>query len=89
VVAAASGQVSELVSSAGAGLVCPPEDATAVADAIRRLAGDDELAREMGENGRRYAEQHLSRVAMVDRLQREIERLLERQSVALEPATSS
>ena len=88
VVAAAAGQVSELVSSSRAGIVCPPEDASAVADAIRRIAADDDAAAEMGAHGRRYVEENLSRVAMVDRLEHEIDRLLDRPSPALAPATS-
>jgi putative colanic acid biosynthesis glycosyltransferase WcaI len=76
VVAAASGQVSELVASAGAGIVCPPEDAPAVADAIRRLAADEDAARRLGECGRRHVEENLSRLAMVDRLDGELRELL-------------
>ena len=89
VVAAAAGQVSELVSSAEAGIVCPPEDAAAVAAAIRRLASDDDEARRMGDNGRRYVEQNLSREAMVDRLERELETIVDTPAPpALEPAPS-
>jgi colanic acid biosynthesis glycosyl transferase WcaI len=77
VIAAAAGQVAELVSSTGAGLVCPPENSHAVAEAIRFMAGDPIEAREMGERGRRYVEENLSRVAMVDRLEHELRVLLE------------
>jgi glycosyltransferase involved in cell wall biosynthesis len=89
VVAAAAGQVSELVSSAEAGIVCPPEDAAAVAAAVQRLASDGDAARRMGQNGRRYVEQNLSREVMVDQLERELERLLGTPARTLEPATSS
>ena len=77
VVAAAAGQVAELVSETSAGLVCPPENSHAVAEAIRFLAGDPIEARAMGERGRRYVEENLSRVAMVDRLERELLALLD------------
>jgi glycosyltransferase involved in cell wall biosynthesis len=76
VVAAAAGQVATLVNVVGAGIVCPPEDATAVADAIRKLTSDEEAARRMGQIGRRHVEQTLSRVAMVDTLEGEIKGLL-------------
>ncbi|HEX8743017.1 MAG TPA: glycosyltransferase [Thermoleophilaceae bacterium] len=90
VVAAASGQVSELISSTGAGIACPPEDSRAVADAIRRLDSDPEAALEMGRRGRRYVEENLSRVAMVDNLERELRSLLEaRAPRQLEPVASA
>jgi glycosyltransferase involved in cell wall biosynthesis/GT2 family glycosyltransferase len=77
VVAAAAGQVAELVASTSAGLVCPPENSHAVADAIRFVSGDPIEAREMGERGRRYVADNLSRVVMVDRLERELRTLLD------------
>jgi glycosyltransferase involved in cell wall biosynthesis len=76
VVAAAAGQVAELLGSVEAGIVCPPEDAGAVAEAIRQLTSDQDSARKMGRQGRRYVEATLSRVAMVDALEAEIKTLL-------------
>ncbi len=38
------------------GILVPPRDAKALADAIERLAGDGELRRRMGEAGRRIVE---------------------------------
>jgi glycosyltransferase involved in cell wall biosynthesis len=69
VVAAASGQVARLVRDVDAGIACPPEDPSALADAIRAVSADPDRAREMGQNGRRYVEAHLSREAFVDRLE--------------------
>jgi glycosyltransferase involved in cell wall biosynthesis len=77
VVAAASGQVATLVNGVGAGIVCPPENAAAVAAAIRTLTSDEAAARSMGSLGRAYVEATLSRVAMVDTLEEEIKRLLD------------
>lgn len=68
VVAAARGQVARLVDDVGAGVACPPEDPAALAEAIRRVAGDRPGARRMGENGRRYVISERSRDAMIDRL---------------------
>ena len=90
VVAAAAGQVSELISSSGAGIACPPEDSHAVADAIRQLDGDPDEALAMGTRGRHYVEDHLSRVAMVDNLERELTKLLDAPMPRkLEPVASS
>lgn len=75
VVAAASGQVAEVLAGADAGVACPPEDPEALAEAIHRVASDPENAARMGRNGRRYVEQRLSREAFVDRLERALERI--------------
>jgi hypothetical protein len=90
VVAGAAGQVAELLTETGAGIVCPPEDSRAVAEAVRRLDADPEEARAMGMRGRRYVEENLSRVAMVDRLDTELRGLLETPAPQqLEPVASN
>jgi hypothetical protein len=69
VVAAAAGQVAELLATVEAGVACPPEDPDALAEAIRLVASDPERARRMGRNGRHYVEERLSRRVFVDRLE--------------------
>jgi glycosyltransferase involved in cell wall biosynthesis len=44
------GSFSEMVENGKTGLVVPPEDATALAEAIIRLVEDDRLRQDMGEN---------------------------------------
>lgn len=57
---------SLMLDEAECGLVTPPEDPQALADAIRRLYTDRKLARTMGENGRvRVVDRH-SQDAVVD-----------------------
>jgi len=50
-VAARSGALPELVEDGTSGLLVPPRDATALADAIQKLAGDERLRREMAQRG--------------------------------------
>ena len=55
-----AGEAARLIEKAEAGLVVPPENAIALANAFEKLIDDPRLARAQGENGRRYAEQHLT-----------------------------
>lgn len=55
-----TGEGAELVRTAKAGRVVPHGDVEGLAAAIREIVRDPELAAELGRNGRRYAEEHLS-----------------------------
>jgi glycosyltransferase involved in cell wall biosynthesis len=76
VVAAASGWTAEIVDGADAGIVCPPEEPAALADAIVRVSADPTRARAMGLNGRRYVEANLTREIAVDRIERALSSML-------------
>jgi len=52
VVGARTGGIPELVKDGVTGLLVPPRNPDAIADAIMRLYGDPGLAAELGENGR-------------------------------------
>jgi glycosyltransferase involved in cell wall biosynthesis len=67
VVAAAIGGLGELVQDGETGLLVPPGEAEPLRDAIVRLAGDRELARRMGEAGRRRALQRFLQTFCTDR----------------------
>jgi glycosyltransferase involved in cell wall biosynthesis len=54
------GDAPRLIALAEAGCSVPPEDPAALAEALLRLEGDPALCRRFGENGRRFAESHLS-----------------------------
>ena len=55
-----TGEGARLVEEARAGLVVPPEDPVALAEAVKTLVKNPQLAEELGRNGRRYVEEHLS-----------------------------
>ena len=61
VIAAQAGEGARRVEESGGGLVTPPGDAAALAEAIRTLHRDPQRRREMGEAGRRYVERNYSR----------------------------
>lgn len=61
------GEGAELVRRAGAGVVCPPGDAAALAAAVRGLIAEPQRARAMGEEGRRFAAAELSWPAVAGR----------------------
>lgn len=54
-------EAATIARQSGAGVVVPPGDADSLSDAIRRLADNAALRREMGDNARRYYEAHLGR----------------------------
>jgi glycosyltransferase involved in cell wall biosynthesis len=68
VILAAAGESARLLELARAGIVVPPEDAEALADAVRRLAADRALGAEMGARGRAFA-RHRLRVDQAARLE--------------------
>ena len=44
-----------------------PEDPVALRAAVEKLVGDPQLARELGENGRRYVKAHFDRKVIAGR----------------------
>lgn len=69
IIACLNGEGARLVVEAGAGLATPAEDAKALADTILRLYSLSPVERErMGENGRRYYQEHFDHDRLVDQL---------------------
>ena len=62
---------------AACGLVVPPENPAAMADALRTLAADPALRAELGANGRRYAEAELSQRAILRRFEAQLRDLVQ------------
>jgi glycosyltransferase involved in cell wall biosynthesis len=69
VVATAVGAAPELIADGRHGLLVPPGDAAALAEAIARLLREPELAVQLGQAARRRARQEYSREAMVQRFE--------------------
>jgi len=61
VILGVDGQARRIIEEADAGLVIPPENADALVDAIQQLSADRELGTAMGQKGRAYIQQNLSR----------------------------
>lgn len=73
VILAIGGVISDVVSAEGAGIPIPPGDATAMAQAIRNLADDQEMTKKMGKAGREAVERRYNR----NRFSQQFARLLE------------
>ncbi|MDO9030788.1 MAG: glycosyltransferase WbuB [Hydrogenophaga sp.] len=61
-----------VTQGAACGLVVPPENAAAMAEALRALAADPARRAELGANGRRYAERELSRDVILRRFEAQL-----------------
>ncbi len=69
IIACLNGEGANLITEAGAGLATPAEDAKALADTILllyRLSPDER--KRMGENGRRYYQEHFDHERLIDQL---------------------
>ena len=60
IICCARGQPADYVEETGSGIVVTPGDGRALAEAALLLSGDAQLARSLGESGRRYVEQNLA-----------------------------
>lgn len=76
VVAVGAGGVRETVVEGVTGLLVPPEDPTALADACRRVLTDPALGRAFGAAGRRRVEERFSLARQTDRVEELYGRML-------------
>jgi starch synthase len=67
VVASAVGGILEVVEDGGTGLLVPPADPAALADALGRVLADPARARAMGQAGRRRVEAQFSWASVAER----------------------
>ena len=73
IIAAANGEIPRVIADSCCGFCAPAEDAGALAAAVKEfLAHPDRQS--LGENGRRYYQQHFSRQRFMDALEQELER---------------
>lgn len=68
VVLGVEGEAKAILEGTGCGIAIEPENAAQLADAVRRLARDPDLARELGANGRICIERDYDRRVLADRL---------------------
>ena len=68
VVLAIDGVIRDVVEAAGCGLFVEPGNPSALAEAVRTLAGDAGRSRRMGLAGREYLEKHFSRSQLGEKL---------------------
>jgi glycosyltransferase involved in cell wall biosynthesis len=82
VVASAVGGIKEVVVSEVTGLLVPPADPLALADAINRVLQDREWARRLGLAGRKRVEEHFSWTSIAEKTKAMYQELLDERSSA-------
>ena len=68
IVYSGAGEAANVIQSNEAGVVVPPEDSEALAEAIRSLQKNDQLRLTQGRNGRKFATENLAREQILPRL---------------------
>jgi len=63
------GSIEEAVVAGRTGLLVPPEDPAALAEALRRLVADEALRRRLGSEGRRVVVERFGIESMLDRME--------------------
>jgi starch synthase len=82
VVASAVGGIPEVVVPGETGLLVPPADPRALADALNRVLRDRAAANAMGHAGRRRVEEHFSWTTIAARTHRMYQELLKERRTA-------
>jgi glycosyltransferase involved in cell wall biosynthesis len=75
VILAIDGVIRQVIEEASAGAFVQPGDPVALAGAIRKMAANREMGRQMGLRGREYVEQHFDRAELAEKLARIFEGL--------------
>jgi glycosyltransferase involved in cell wall biosynthesis len=89
VLLSARGESVGVVEAAAAGVVVPPGDAAALAEAMRRLSADRRVLGSLGAAGRSYVERHFGWDATVARWHELLERVALRTRTRRERASST
>jgi len=88
VVASAVGGIPEVVVPGRTGLLVPPADPGALAEALNRVLRDRALARQMGLAGRRRVEEHFSWTSIAARTRQMYEELLKEKGRLRQPPSA-
>lgn len=83
IVLSAAGESTQIIRDAEAGIVVPPGDPAAIADAIVRLMSDSELAATLGSNARNYVEHNFRWHDLISGWLAELQRRSQKQGPSL------
>ncbi|HVT35169.1 MAG TPA: glycosyltransferase, partial [Nevskiaceae bacterium] len=67
--AAADTALGRVIEQSGGGILCPPDDAAALAQAVARLADDADRRSSLGRSGRNYAQSQFAMDAILPQLE--------------------
>lgn len=81
------GESEEILRNSGGGIVIPPEDATALADALIQLAANPEYRVALGLNGRRFVSERFSRQTLAMQMLSELKKVVnDKRAVSYNPS---
>jgi glycosyltransferase involved in cell wall biosynthesis len=86
IVASVEGEAAEILRDSGSAIVVPPEDVEALAEAVRRLAGDPDQQRQLASRGRSFVSAHYDRDALAARYLDILKSVATRDRIASAPA---
>lgn len=78
IVLSVAGEAEKLINNAKAGIVVEPENSDQIAEAILKLYKNKELAKQLGENGRKYVIENYSRESITRKLEKILYNIIEK-----------
>lgn len=76
IIFAGTGDIAEIVKKARCGIVVPPENPEAFANAVEKLYGSADSLDKIGERGLAYVKKHFNREAILQKLNEHISRII-------------
>lgn len=75
IILSVEGEAQKLIEASGGGICVEPENSQQIAEAVLKIYSDPAFAKQLGERGREYVQQHYSREAIVESFEKRLKEL--------------